>query len=187
MNLLVGLGNPGPEYEKTPHNAGFLFVEAFREFIGWDSLYEVDDWVYDRYLKADISKARIAGEKKMIFLKPMTFMNKSGASTFGALKRFKLSAGKSLILIHDDLDIVLGKYKIDPEKSPKDHKGVESVVRQVGRDYVSVRIGVDNRGDGRPRIPGDEYVLQDYSEEELIDLNEVIAESSKHLRSVMEI
>ena len=186
MILIAGLGNPGKEYENTPHNAGFMFVDSFREFIGWDSLYEINDWEYDKYLKSEISIAKISGEPKIAFLKPQMFMNNSGGAVHAAMQRFELK-NKSFVLAHDDLDIELGSQKVQLQKSPKDHKGVDSVQRLIGADFLRVRIGVDNRAGSEVRIPGEDYVLQKYNNEELQILDESIASASRSLRTTLQI
>lgn len=186
MYLIVGLGNPGDEYVDTPHNAGFRFVESIREFFGYDSLFEVSDWEYDKYMQSDISVCEVNDADRVILAKPRTFMNRSGFAVRSLLKKYELDEAKSMILIHDDLDIKLGEYKIQRTRAPHGHKGVESIHNNVNnKDFLRIRLGVDDRKD--VKIPGEDYVLMKYSEDQLVVLDEVIAESIKSLRRMITI
>jgi len=152
MKLIVGLGNPGKKFENTRHNVGFMLVDLLKKAEGGNLLVK----------KSDV------------------FMNESGE----AIKRF-LSKNKiqlsDLYVIHDDLDIPLGRYKIQFAKGPKDHKGLLSINKAMGsEEYWRVRIGVDNR---RENISGDVYVLQDFLPEERLVLEKILPELAKTLLS----
>ncbi len=186
MYLIVGLGNPGDEYENTPHNAGFKFLDSIRNFFGFDSLFEVSDWEYDKYTTSDLCFCETNNTNRIILAKPRTFMNKSGLAVRSLLKKYQLDESRSLILVHDDLDIKLGEHKIQRTRAPHGHKGVESVHNYIeNKDFLRIRIGIDNRGEYK--IPGEEYVLKKYNETELITLDEVISDSIKALRSIIAI
>ncbi len=185
MLLITGLGNPGKEYGDTPHNAGFFFLDMFREYVGWDSYYEVDNWKFDKYYKSEISHAKIEGEVKVIFQKPQTFMNNSGGAVFVAVQKNSIRTAEEFVLVHDDLDLRLGEFKIVKNKAPKSHNGVESVERSLGNNFLRVRLGVDNREPGPYREPGEDYVLRPYSPEEIEILRNTVKEASKHLRGVL--
>lgn len=186
MFLIVGLGNPGGKYVGTPHNAGFLFVDHLREFFGWDAVFSVTDWEYDKYLNAEVSYGKIGQTVKYILMKPHTYMNKSGLSVREALKRFELKPEVSLVLAHDDLDIDLGSHKIQRQKGPKAHNGVDSVNLLVpSLNYLRVRLGVENRENRN--IPGEDYVLKKYREDEQVVLKESIADAAKSLRSMLQL
>ena len=134
MHYIVGLGNPGEEYELTRHNAGRMAVSAFVKKEG------IDTPKFDKKLKALVAKGEIGGEKFQIIL-PETFMNKSGDS----LKQLALSAKKAenLVVVHDDIDLPLGKVKISFGKNSGGHKGVESVIKAVKTiNFTRVRIGI---------------------------------------------
>ncbi len=146
MKLVVGLGNPGKKYAKTRHNVGFMVVDAL-------ALRPSDD---------------------VVLVKPETFMNRSGE----AVKKL-VASGKwqmdDLYVIHDDLDIPLGKYKIQKGRGPKEHKGILSVERELkSKDFWRVRVGVDNREPDN-RIEGETYSLQNFSDEERQVLGQVIS------------
>jgi len=134
MYIIVGLGNPGQEYENTRHNTGRIVALAFckaRKF---------DDFKEDKKTQSLKTEGKI-GKEKIVCLLPETFMNKSGS----ALKKIitsKKAAGK-LIVCHDDIDLPLGKFKISFGKGSAGHKGVESVMRAVKtKDFWRVRVGI---------------------------------------------
>lgn len=186
MFLVVGLGNIGDKYDDTPHNAGFTFVDELRNFLGYDQLYSVDDWQVEKLAEAQIAFVRTNSEKKIVLAKPTTLMNGSGRSVRNLVKMYEPQIGKEMIVIHDDLDIKLGEFKIQKGVGPRGHKGVMNIEDMLGSgDFWRVRIGVDNRSD-EVRIPGEDYVLKKYSKEELETLRESIVDAIKSLRSVLQ-
>ena len=147
MRYIVGLGNPGEEYEMTRHNAGRMAVLAFVKKEG------IDEPKFDKKLKALVAKGEVggdpasvktsAGKGKFQIVLPETFMNKSG----DRLKPLMLSAKKAenLIVVHDDIDLPLGKIKISFGKNSGGHKGVESVIKAVKTiNFTRVRIGISS-------------------------------------------
>jgi PTH1 family peptidyl-tRNA hydrolase len=142
MKLIIGLGNPGRKYEKTRHNAGFMVLDALA------SKMVNGQWsMVNKFQSLIINHQSLA-----ILAKPQTFMNESGKAV-AALATFYLprwQAGKlpatSIYVIHDDLDIALGKYKIQKGKGPREHNGIISIDKALGtRDYWHVRVGIENR------------------------------------------
>lgn len=168
MRIFVGLGNPGVKYEKNRHNVGFMFLDfLLNEYVTRNRLHEVQ-FSPDSYLKAHVAKIRTNNEE-WILMKPQTYMNKSGESVRLAIKKFFPSdqrpATNDLIVVHDDLDIPFGKCKVQLQ-GPKLHNGVESIENHLHTtDFIRIRIGVDNRLPEN-RIPGETYVLQNFSDEE---------------------
>ena len=133
--LIVGLGNPGKEYENTPHNAGFLVVDQLLKI--WKLEAESN-----KYVKSEIAEGKISG-KKIILAKPQTFMNKSGEAVLALTKSYKLKAISSLWVIHDDVDLELGKIKIVKNRGSAGHKGVEDIIKKLKtKDFVRFRIGI---------------------------------------------
>jgi len=164
--MIIGLGNPGKEYEKTRHNAGFIFVDTLAERLksNNDMNLIIGDWQFDKYLDAEILEAKSsAGEIAVIIVKPALFMNRSGEVATRVMKRFVPTVVDNnfrLVVVYDDLDIKLGEYKICYEKSPKGHKGISDIISRIGsKDILHVRIGIDSR-DAQRRVPGDVYVLE---------------------------
>jgi PTH1 family peptidyl-tRNA hydrolase len=153
MKLVVGLGNPGVAYQNTRHNAGFLVAD-------------------------ELIKSKSSGD--FVIRKSDTFMNDSGSFVKSLYTKYHIP-NTSLYVVHDDLDIPIGSYKIQFGRGPKDHNGIKSVDERLGTDqYWHVRVGVDNRPmDNRPM--GDEYVLQNFSDDEKQTLEKVIKEVCKKL------
>ena len=134
MTIILGLGNPGREYEKTRHNAGRSAAEYFSKKSGFS------EFEPDKKINSLVSEGK-AGKEKVLIALPETFMNKSGGAA-GKLIHPKKEL-KDLIVIHDDLDIPLGRFKISYGKSSGGHKGVESVMRALKtKNFVRIRIGV---------------------------------------------
>ncbi|RJQ30744.1 aminoacyl-tRNA hydrolase [Candidatus Parcubacteria bacterium] len=153
MYYIIGLGNPGEEYELTRHNAGRM---AVLEFLKKEKM---DDPELDKKFSGLASKGEIGKEKVQVIL-PETFMNKSGL----ALKTLARSSPKKLekmIVVHDDIDLPLGKIKISFAKNSAGHKGVESVIKAVKTvNFIRVRIGISvTDAKGRVKKPsGDKFL-----------------------------
>lgn len=148
MFLIIGLGNPGPEYDNTRHNLGSRAVDLIAKELGAGS--------YRSQCKALLAQAEFGGHK-VLLAKPQTFMNLSGESVQEVVRWYKIDL-KHLILVHDDLDIDPGKIKIARGGSDAGHKGVASVIEKLNTtDFSRVRIGI-----GRKTLGGDnsDYVLQ---------------------------
>lgn len=163
--LITGLGNPGKEYSKTRHNAGFLFVdylrEKFNEEFGIDEL-----WKFDSKFEANICSFNVK-DKKVFLQQPLTTMNVSGRSVVKMLNWLKLEPS-SLILVHDDLDLKLGSFKVQLGKGPLIHNGVNSVENSLNtQDFWRIRIGIDNRNTNERQMTGADYVLGKFGKEEL--------------------
>lgn len=162
MKLIVGLGNPGREYELTRHNVGFMALEALRLNLG------AADFAFSKKFEADLVQT---GD--LILLKPQTFMNRSGQAVQKVMQFYKIPL-QSVFVIHDDLDIALGNYKIS-DRGPKVHNGINSIRGAVGEDFWYVRIGVDGRSQTEiSPLTGKDYVLQAFSKEEKKLLDEMM-------------
>ena len=136
--LILGLGNPGEEYARTRHNAGRMALELLWK--KYNKEEDLSDWKMDKKRAGLLSKGEM-GEEKVELVLPETFMNKSGTSVkdlAGSAKKIE-----KMIVVHDDMDLPLGKMKISFDKSSGGHKGVESIIRAVkSQKFVRVRIGV---------------------------------------------
>ncbi len=186
MKVIFGLGNPGQKYTKTRHNAGFMFVDEFAEFLGWNRL-EVRDWELRKGFEAEVREVYAGGLLKMLLVKPETFMNDTGRSAMQIVKKYNVDVERDFILVHDDLDIETGLFKIQVATAPKDHKGVKSVEMLLGdKNFLRIRLGVDSRRGDRS-IPGDEYVLEKFSKEDEELIRTAIADASKQLRTLLAI
>lgn len=155
--LIVGLGNPGKEYVRTRHNAGFLCLDAIH------SALDFPDWKFNKTLNAEISK-----RDNIIFLKPQTFMNESGLSVTKALAYFDVSP-EHLVVIHDETDLLHNTYKIQENRGAAGHNGVKSINERLKNDaYKRVRIGV--RPSHLERVKAGDFVLTPFSTQELKEL-----------------
>ncbi|MFW7378160.1 MAG: aminoacyl-tRNA hydrolase [Oligoflexus sp.] len=157
MKLLVGLGNPGPKYETTRHNAGFLILDeiASRQSINVDQ----------QKFQALLGKGRLLGDE-CIFIKPLTFMNLSGKSVAAALRFFKIDVADTIVL-HDDIDVPFGKVKARTGGGHGGHNGIRSIIAETGQaDFHRIKLGV-----GRPQQPEDgtvvNWVLNPFTTDEL--------------------
>lgn len=165
MKVIIGLGNPGDKYKGSRHNVGFEAV---------DKIAEEMELVFAMEKKF---KAMVARGEEILLVKPETFMNRSGESVAKICGFYKVKGGQ-LWLIHDDLDIRLGDFKVSWGKGPKIHNGVNDVEEKLGMDsFWRIRIGVDNR-EGR-EISGEKYVLGKFSSQEKEIVDQVIERVSK--------
>jgi len=182
MKLIVGLGNPGKEYLNSRHNAGFVFLDALREkFLYQNTLYPTD-WRTEDTFVSDIAFIKSGSKIVAILQKPSTFMNLSGEAVGKIIKKFDIEPANDLILVHDDLDIQLGEFKIQKGKSPLGHNGISSVEEHLGmKDFKRVRIGIENREN--KNISGTDYVLMKFTKEEQAILEETVEEAIKGILS----
>lgn len=138
MKLIVGLGNPGKQYEKTRHNAGFLALDRFHKLA---SAFDISTWELSKKFNGYIAGG-VVHDQKFILLKPTTFMNDSGQSLFLVASFYKIPA-QDIILVHDDIDIPLGEIKVQTNRGHAGHNGVRSVIDTVGtKEFTRVRIGI---------------------------------------------
>ena len=163
MKLIVGLGNPGKEYSGSRHNLGFRCINhlAKANGIGIDK----------RQCQAQLGVGRIAGVQ-VVLAKPRTFMNLSGKSVRLMMDRFKAKRD-DLVVIHDDLDLPLGRIRFYANGGPGGHKGVESIIAALGsRDFIRIRVGVGRPPPGMDPV---DFVLLDFSPTERLLVEEAIA------------
>lgn len=169
MRIFIGLGNPIPEYEHTRHNAGKRAVQF---------LAAQQQAQFERSAKLSASIARIRQPSETLLVLPECYMNESGQVVRAVLDFYKIlpsTAGyPGLVLLYDDLDITFGEYKLQFGTGPKVHNGVNSVVTHLKTDqFWHGRIGVDARG-GERTMPGRDYVLQRFSEPEIMQLQQTV-------------
>ena len=168
MKLIAGLGNPGIEYEKTRHNAGFLLIDRLCDKLG----VRLDK----NKCKAQYGIYRHNGEK-IIIAKPQTYMNLSGQAV-SSLMRFYDVDVKDLIVVHDDLDLPVGKLRLRRQGSSGGQKGMGSIIEQLGTSQIDrVRIGISND----KRIDTKDYVLGRFSKEDEKILDEVLDKGAEAL------
>lgn len=167
MKLVVGLGNPGEKFVSTRHNTGFMATDllAKKLSVSWESDSKFNSLV--------------ARTGEILLVKPQTFMNSSGETVQKYVNFYKINESETWV-IHDDLDIKLGQYKIQNGVGPKVHYGIQSIDKLLGtKNYWRVRIGVDHRGE--TRTSGEDYVLQKFDEEEREILGEIIEKATEEV------
>ncbi|MFH1661693.1 MAG: aminoacyl-tRNA hydrolase [Candidatus Falkowbacteria bacterium] len=172
MKIIVGLGNPGKKYENTRHNVGFMAVDAMAN----------EKWKFNKKFNAEISNSENA-----ILIKPQTFMNNSGRSVQAIMSFYKLLPKKLgvmkiknsdlsdvLTVIHDDLDIELGKYKISSDSRSAGHNGVQSIINHLKTKKIKrIRIGI--KTESTQNIPTEKFVLQKFNKEEMEIINKLLS------------
>ncbi|HEY5056834.1 MAG TPA: aminoacyl-tRNA hydrolase [Acidobacteriaceae bacterium] len=170
MKLIIGLGNPGVEYQFTPHNAGFLAIDRIAEYC--------NATVTNRRGRALTAKARLA-DTDVLLAKPETYMNLSGLSVAALVSELEIAApSQDVIVIYDELDLPLGTIRIRERGSANGHNGARSVSGALGTDeWLRVRVGVGKEpaSDGREiRSGGTDYLLSPMRKQELEKLDEVL-------------
>ncbi|MBQ7667902.1 MAG: aminoacyl-tRNA hydrolase [Clostridia bacterium] len=160
MYIIVGLGNPGGEYEKTRHNTGYMFLDRLA------SKYNIS--VTKEKFKAKVGDGHIEG-KKVLLVKPETYMNNSGESVIEIVNFYKEDLDNVLI-VYDDIDLPVGKIRIRESGSAGTHNGMKSVLAHLGSKKVKrIRIGI-----GKPNIDLINYVLGNFTKEEIKELDVAI-------------
>lgn len=164
LHLIVGLGNPGAEYARTRHNAGFMLAE--RVAARWQA-----EWRLENKFEARLALARRSGRRALL-CQPMTYMNASGAAV-AAVRDFYRVALDRLLLLVDDADLPLGELRLRAGGSSGGHHGLESVEQHLGsRSYARLRLGIGRRAqDGREIT---DYVLSRFGAEEAVLFEEVL-------------
>lgn len=176
MKLIVGLGNPGKGYANNHHNVGFMCVHHFAR---------THDIPFDRkQALARIGIGHVAGGE-LVLARPQTYMNLSGESVSRLVKKFSIDLN-NLIVVHDDLDLPLGKIRIRQGGSAGGHKGVTSIMAALGsQDFGRIRVGI-----GRPAVMTGEadiidYVLSDFTPEEKQVLSEILPRVTEAILSLL--
>ncbi len=172
MIIIVGLGNPGEKFNHTPHNAGFEALDFFMQ--------------KNNFPNFEFSKkynSLISESNDVILVKPQTFMNESGQ----AVSSFKISrsAGQvsSLIVVHDDIDVALGKLKISKDSGAGGHKGVQSIIDHLGtKDFTRIKIGVETD----PTQKAEDVVLKKFSAQEYEILQSTFPSIAEALEKTMD-
>lgn len=178
MLIIFGLGNPGEEYAKTRHNAGFILLEKIKEEFGFS------DFEFAKKFDAQISKGKI-GKKEVLLAKPLNFMNESGSTVRAILDFYKLSC-ENIIVIHDDLDIVLGEVRMAADSRSAGHNGVQNIIDRLGtQKFKRIRIGISKTPEEKAACPlsAHDFVLENFSPKELEKLEKIYPEVLKNISS----
>ncbi|MEN3014606.1 MAG: aminoacyl-tRNA hydrolase [bacterium] len=166
--FIIGLGNPGKKYKNTRHNVGFIIVEKFIQKLDATPLndYKFSSIIYTLYLH----------DKKVIIAMPLTFMNLSGNAVKQIINFYKppnlqyLELGKKILVVHDDMDLDIGKFKLKFDGGDAGHNGVKSIIQHIGKDFCRLRVGISKPADKNYQ----KYVLEDFLPEEIIKIDTLI-------------
>ena len=154
MKLVVGLGNPGKEYENTRHNVGFRVLDALR------SKLLMDDWKYEKKFEAEISEDK---ERGIVLMKPQAFMNLSGKVVRAYVQFYKIDTSE-VVVIYDDVDLNFGDLRFRESGSSAGQKGMQDIMDLLGtKEIARLRIGI---GHENKTIPTETFVLQKFTDEE---------------------
>jgi len=195
MQIIIGLGNPGEKYINTRHNVGFMFLDTIKKD------FSFPEFEFNKKFNAAISvssnslllysgEACLSGrqggrrpdEGKIILLKPQTFMNNSGQSVQAILDFYKLTP-ENILVVHDDLDIELGKYKLVEDSRAAGHNGVQNIIDQLAtQKFKRIRIGIKP---AEPPHDTADFVMKDFSKEEKEIVGKVFWEVAKEIKSIL--
>lgn len=174
MKLIVGLGNPGKEYENTRHNLGFMVIDKLAKDL---KIYD-----FKEKFKGLIGEANYKGEK-ILLLKPQTYMNLSGDSIIQVLNFYKIDSETEMIIIYDDMSLPVGKLRIREKGSAGGHNGIKSIISHVGEKFLRIKFGIGASG-GKDKTVG--FVLGRFAKEDEQEVNEGIENASKMALSLVE-
>ena len=182
--LVVGLGNPGLEYQWTPHNAGFMAIDRIAEQVGIVA--------GNRRCRATTATCRIAG-REVVLAKPETFMNLSGLAVSALVRELEIDPRRDLLVLYDELDLLLGTFKIRERGSPAGHNGARSVTASLGtEEWLRLRIGVsldlppEAIEAGGMKRHGRDYLLSPMRKKDLVVLDEVLDRVATATRRIIE-
>jgi len=174
VKLIVGLGNPGIEYQFTPHNLGFLTIDCLANDVGAE--------VRNRNCRALTARAVIE-EQQVLLAKPETYMNLSGMAVRELVGRYEVDPAKDLIVIYDELDLPLGRIRIRQRGSSAGHNGMESIIGALGtQEFLRVRLGV---GPDKKVSDGAKYLLSPFRKAQLKVVDEIIDTASEAVRVIL--
>jgi peptidyl-tRNA hydrolase, PTH1 family len=163
VKLIVGLGNPGIEYQFTPHNIGFLAVDRLAEQCGVV--------IENRHCKALTARSRI-GNEEILLAKPETYMNLSGMSVLELVRKYEVEPEKDLIVIYDELDLPLGMIRVRARGSSAGHNGMQSIINSLQTEEIArIRIGV---APDDPHKGGAKYILAPFRKSQLVAVDEAL-------------
>jgi PTH1 family peptidyl-tRNA hydrolase len=174
VKLIVGLGNPGEEYELTPHNLGFLAIDRIAGDLGVE--------VKNRQCRALTARA-VLGDVPVLLAKPVTYMNLSGLSVRELVAKHDVQPESDLIVIQDELDFPLGTLRIHTRRSSAGHNGIESIIDALGtQDFLRIRIGV---APDRKVEDGERYLLTPFRKAELAVVDGILDSAADAVKAIL--
>jgi peptidyl-tRNA hydrolase, PTH1 family len=174
VKLIVGLGNPGIEYQFTPHNMGFLAVDRIAEQCGVR--------VNNRHCRAQTARTRFAGHE-VLLAKPETYMNLSGASVAELVREYEVQPEQDLVVIYDELDLPFGTLRVRPRGRSAGHNGMQSVIGALGTQEITrVRLGI---APDYPVGDGAKYVLSQFKKAQLETVDQMVDQAAEAVRVIL--
>ena len=174
MKLIVGLGNPGAEYQFTPHNLGFQVIDVLADDLKVD--------LRNRQCKALTARAQI-GQEPVVLAKPETYMNLSGLAVRDLIEKLEVRPETDLIVIQDELDFSFGTLRIQRARSSAGHNGIESIIDSLGtKDFLRIRIGVAPE---RKPMDGKEYLLAPLRPAQLKAIDPVLVDAAEAAKMIV--
>lgn len=168
MKLIIGLGNPGKEYERTRHNLGWRVIDSLAKELNLENFKEEKKF-----------KAFLAKNNDLILAKPLTFMNQSGESLKAIASYYKIDPS-NILVIHDEIDLPLGEIRFQEGKNSAGHKGVESIITHLQTKYFKrLRIGIKSEDN----IDVEDFVLKNFNQEEEKIIEKVIEKAVQEIRT----
>jgi PTH1 family peptidyl-tRNA hydrolase len=173
LKLIVGLGNPGIEYQFTPHNIGFLAIDRIADDAGVK--------VANRHCHALTARTRIAGNE-VVLAKPETYMNLSGTSVRELLAEYEATPEQDLIVLYDELDLPFGMIRVRPRGSSAGHKGAQSIIGALGtEEFVRIRMGIKPNG----VRDGAKFVLSQFKKSQYATLDAMLDDAAAAVQMVL--
>ncbi|AJM71571.1 aminoacyl-tRNA hydrolase [Mycoplasma yeatsii] len=174
MKLIVGLGNPGREYEITRHNAGWIAIDILLDKYGYNSVkQEFNSQVY----------TSIINNQKVLFVKPLTYMNNSGIAISRIMHYYKISL-KDLIVIHDDKDLNIERIQFKKSGSAAGHNGIKSIIQHLStQDFYRLRIGINPPAQGWKIV---DWVLSKFSNDEILAIKNTISQNADFINDFID-
>jgi len=173
MFLIIGLGNPLKKYINTRHNVGFMAIDKFKENNNFP------EFKFDKKSNSLLSK-----KGNIILLKPQTFMNESGKSVKKIIKDKNIKL-ENLIVVHDDIDLIIGKIKIVKDRGSAGHKGVESIINELKtKNFIRIRIGIGFQSE-KPKDTKN-FVINNFTKEEKEIINKTLEEVNEAIKIIIE-
>ncbi|MFZ2190494.1 MAG: aminoacyl-tRNA hydrolase [Candidatus Magasanikiibacteriota bacterium] len=178
MKLIVGLGNPGKQYQKTRHNIGFMVLDMLLK-----SLEPEKKWDLSKKFNAEICELNF-NNQKIILAKPMTFMNASGEAVQLIAHYYKLTH-EDLIVVHDDKDLKLGDIRVQTDRSDAGHNGIKSIIQHLGtQNFTRIRIGIASENEKKMKNTAD-FVLGKFGLFEKKKVEEIINKSIEEIKTLI--
>ncbi len=174
MKLIVGLGNPGIEYQFTPHNVGFLAVDRIAEQHGVK--------IVNRHCRALTGRVQLEGNEAML-VKPETYMNLSGVAVRELVARYEADPASDLIVIYDELDLPFGGIRVRVRGRSAGHNGVQSIINALGtEEFVRIRLGINP---GHTITSGSEYVLSQFRKAQVPVVDEALDAAAEAVKVIL--